>query len=133
MKDPKLIEALKLVQEVADDVEALDAEGALDAPIGEPSPEEVADLAGPPGGPEDMAAPQSPEDEALNLLRDIATGITRMADEIAPIEPPEEVEEPGEEEKGKDEGGEEPPALPSPDEEDDETVSGDTMPVATGA
>ena len=130
MKDPKLIEAQKLVQEVADDIETLDAEGALGVPPSVPSPEEVADLAGA-GAPEDLAAPETPEAEALNLLRDIATGIDRLADELAPIEPEEPIEPEGEKE-GEEKGEEEPPALPEP-EEDEGVVSGETMPVATGA
>jgi hypothetical protein len=132
MKDAKLIEAQKIVQEVADEMAELGASGALDMPGAEPSTDEVgggADF----GGSEDPGAgPEAPEDEALNLLRDIAGGIGRLADELAPIEPVEDAgEEPGEEE----EPGDEDPSLPEPTDDSDERepASGETMPVPSGA
>ena len=130
MKDAKLIEAQKIVQEVADEMAKLDASGALDTPGVEPFPDEAGDTTDL-GGPEDLAAgPEAPEDEALNLLRDIAGGIGRLANELAPIEPEEDENEGTDEKK---EPGEENPLLPEPTSDEIEPASGETMPVPSGA
>lgn len=84
-----------------------------------------------------MGAEGAPEDEALGLLRDIAAGISRLADELAPSEEigagDFDTEEPEEEEEEADEPkeDEEDEAGVPPVEDDDD--SDETMPVASGA
>ena len=108
------------------------AEGALPPP----SEDDVDDLPPEPG------AEGGPEDEALGLLRDIASGIGRLADEIAPVEELEGPSEGGEfggendefAEDDDDEDGtkkEDEPGVPPVDDDEDEFV--ETMPVASGA
>jgi hypothetical protein len=80
------------------------------------------------------AGEDMPEDEALQLLRNISAGIDRLASELAPVEAPEgeepEGEAPeGEEPEGDDEGGEDGSVPPVEDEDDFQ----ETMPVSTGA
>lgn len=85
------------------------------------------------------AAEGAPEDEALGLLRDIATGISRLADELAPIEAEAELELGAEGAEGAEheheeheEGEEEENEAGVPPVEDEDEFS-ETMPVATGA
>ena len=79
----------------------------------------------------------APEDEALQLLQQIAAGVTRLADEIAPApgveDEPEakldiEVEPKPEEKEEEDED-----RIPSPEDEEDYEDIPDKMPVGTGA
>lgn len=130
-----LVEALEnpdeLAAEVTNDTLADETGGEPDADMGSelppPPADELAELP-PEGG--------APEDEALGLLRDIAGGIDRLANELAPIEAgegefpgaePKEKEDEGEEgeEKDKDE-----PGVPPVTDDDDFS---ETMPVASGA
>ena len=136
-----------ICEEMADEIEQ-----GLTAPEGEGAPEAGAELP-PPGGDEmppmgdemppmggDEMGAENPEDEALNLLRDIAGGITRMADEIAPVEAPEGAEPEGElppdepegEEPEGEEGEEEGEGAAVPPVEDEDEFT-ETMPVSTGA
>lgn len=147
-----LVEALEndtdLAAEVTDatfggDEGAPGAEGALPPP----PEDEMNDLPPEPG-----MEGGAPEDEALGLLRDIAGGIDRLANELAPVEELEggEFGAPGEGAEG--EGGapfggakggegdeddekkkekEDEPGVPPVD--DDEDDFGETMPVASGA
>ena len=153
-KTKALVEALEndtdLAAEVTDATFGGGDEGAPgDAGALPPPPEdEMNDLPPEPG-----MEGGAPEDEALGLLRDIAGGIDRLANELAPVEDLEggEFGAPGEGAKG-DEGGEgapfggaegdeddddkkkkkedEPGVPPVDDDEDD---FGETMPVASGA
>ena len=101
-----------------------------------------ADLDAAPGG------EGAPEDEALGLLRDIAAGIARLADKVAPSEAPEdfggedsgagefggedEVEPTADSDEGvQGEEGEDEPGVPPVEDDDDEFE--DSMPVASGA
>ena len=133
-----LKETKAIVEEMGDELEQeLSAPGAEGAEMGAPGEEfppaegEMPPIEGdmPPG------EGGSPEDEALELLRTIATGIDRMAAEIAPIEA-----------EAEEELGEEPPMEPEGDFEDEEEGEGsavppvededeftETMPVPTGA
>jgi hypothetical protein len=127
-----LKETKAVVEEMADEIEQ-----GMTAP----GPEGAGDMGAPPpemGEPGEELPPVegempgeggSPEDEALNLLREIAGGITRMADELAPVAAEEEaeLEEPPVEEP---EGEEEASAVPPVEDEDD---FAETMPVPTGA
>lgn len=108
-------------------------EGALPPPPADELGAELPPEAGLEGG--------APEDEALGLLRDIAGGIDRLANELAPVEAPEGAEIPGEEggepkepagddDDDKDEEGKGEPGVPPVDEDDDFS---ETMPVSTGA
>lgn len=120
-------------------------EGALPPP----PTDEFGDMPGGPGGPEGLEG-GAPEDEALGLLRDIAAGVTRLADEIAPAaelgaeggfggpdgaEPPAGAGAPeggspvGDEGEKKEEDEE--PGVPPVEDDDDEF--NETMPVASGA
>jgi len=121
-------EALKkskaIIEEMEDDMQAAlgsDVGGAAaDAP---PSPAEGEEL------PPVTAGPDEPEDEALQLLRNISAGIDRLANEIAPVEgsPEEEAAETPEEEAAEQE---EETGVP-PVEDEDEFA--ETMPTPTGA
>ncbi|MGV0949175.1 MAG: hypothetical protein ACOYB3_00790 [Azonexus sp.] len=143
-----LVEALEddteLAAEITNDTfgggeggEAPGAEGALPPP----PEDELSDL--PPEAGMDGMEGGAPEDEALGLLRDIAAGIGRLADEIAPMEAPEGAEmggeeggepekPPGEDDDDKEgkEGKEDEPGVPPVEDDDD---FGETMPVASGA
>lgn len=82
-----LVEALENDTDLAAEVTnaALGDEGGQDAGSQLPPPpeDELSELPPEPG----MEGPGGgPEDEALGLLRDIASGIGRLADEIAPVE-----------------------------------------------
>lgn len=131
-----LVEALEHDTDLADEVtsatladtDGIGAEPGAEGELPPPPPEELeGDM---------MGAEGAPEDEALGLLRDIASGIGRLADEIAPLEAPEgpEMGEEGPEKEGEEDEGEEKkedePGVP-PVEDDDEFS--DTMPVASGA
>jgi hypothetical protein len=145
MKNQLLTESAKIIEalqggddELAAEVTsaALGDEAGGGEPTGELPPPPADELGAelPPEGMEGGA----PEDEALGLLRDIASGITRLADELAPVEanpeapegsPEEEASETPEEEAAEHKDKEEPGVPPVEDE--DEFNS--TMPVATGA
>ena len=140
MKNQLLDESKKIIEAMGGDDEQLAAEVTHDALAGDGAPaEEPAGELPPP--PEDELAGElppdgagAPEDEALGLLRDIAAGITRLADELAPVEAEAEVEleekPPGEEHPGEEEGKGEEPGVPPVEDEDEFS---ETMPVATGA
>ena len=126
-----LKETKALVEEMGEEIEqGLTAPGDEGAEgMGAPETGEPGAELPPPEG--DMLPGEggSPEDEALNLLREIAGGITRLADEVAPVEAEEEaeLEEPLPE---PEEEGEEASAVPPVEDEDD---FAETMPVPTGA
>jgi len=130
-----LNESKALLEEMGEEIEHPGA-----APAGEEFPGEVpgdtaGDLAGELPPPDEMGGGE-PEDEALQLLREIATGITRLADEMAPIAAEEEAEhaegaEHHEGEEPEPEPGEEAGVPPVKDEDEDDFQ--ETMPVSTGA
>lgn len=161
-----LVEALENDTDLAAEVTnaAIGDEGGDQGASGQlpPPPEdEMSDLPPEPGMEGGMEG--GPEDEALGLLRDIASGIGRLADEIAPVEElGGEFGAPGEGAEGAegDEGGEGGGAPPfggaeggdddegeeggkkkkktdepgvPPVEDDDDNEFGETMPVASGA
>lgn len=139
---PMNTEALKktkaLVEELEDDIQAaLGDEGGGAAADVPPPPAEGAEgeMGEEPPLPPVTAGEDQPEDEALQLLRNISTGIDRLANELAPVEAPEG-EEPGEEPEGEPEGeepeGEEGEDSAVPPVEDDDDFQ-ETMPVTTGA
>jgi hypothetical protein len=124
---PMNTEALKkskaLVEEMEDDIQATmgDVEGGGPAADVPPAEDDVEGELPPVTAGEDQ-----PEDEALQLLRNISAGIDRLANELAPVEAEEELEEePGEDDEHGDETG-----VP-PVEDNDEFQ--ETMPVSTGA
>lgn len=126
-----------ILEEIGDEIEKGDT-APVDADLPSPADSDMPSDATPPidGDAMDMPPAEAPEDEALNLLRDIASGITRLADELAPAGEPEELEEPEEPEEPEGEpedleGSEEPGSAVPPVEDEDEF--GETMPVATGA
>jgi hypothetical protein len=127
-------EALKktkaIVEEMGDELQAtMGDEGgsaAMDVPPPPAEGGEEGDL------PPVTAGPDEPEDEALQLLRNISMGIDRLANELAPAEAPEG-EMPGEDEKPPgedDEEGKEETGVPPVEDDDDFS---ETMPVSTGA
>lgn len=143
-KTKALVEALEDDTELAAEVTnaAIGDEGGAGEPMGDEGalPPPPADELGAELPPEAGLEGGAPEDEALGLLRDIAGGIDRLANELAPIEAPEgampgeeggEPEEPEGEEKD-DEGEEksEEPGVPPVEDDDD---FNETMPVASGA
>lgn len=124
-----------IVEAMADDLDIdLEEPGDIDHPAVPPPPEEGEEMD------LDSELPpvdaEEPEDEALQLLRSIATGIDRLAAELAPIEGEleelegEELENEGEELEKEGEELEKEGEIP-PVEDDDEFT--DAMPVSTGA
>ena len=136
MRNQLLDESKKIIEALGGDDEQLAAEVTHDALAGEtPSEEAAGELPPPPADDMGELPPEAgaPEDEALGLLRDIASGIDRLANELAPVEAEAEVEleeKPPGEEKPEGEEKKEEPGVP-PVEDEDEFA--DTMPVATGA
>lgn len=133
-KTRAIVEALEHDQNLADEVTnatLADTDGIDSAPeaeVGElppPPPEEMAD---------EMGAEGAPEDEALGLLRDIASGIGRLADELAPAEPPEDENFGKPEGEPEDDSEDDEDAIDPgvPPVEDDDDFS-ETMPVSSGA
>ena len=132
-KNNDLSKALSVLEELEDNFAATAPEADGAATPGEPEgAPEVGDLGDEP--PVDAGAP---EDEALQLLQQIAAGVTRLADEIAPApgveDEPEakldiEVEPKPEEKEEEDED-----RIPSPEDEEDYEDIPDKMPVGTGA
>lgn len=137
---------------VEPDLEKAGAEGALPPPpadeLGGEMGGEGPAMMGPEAGLEGGLGGEAPEDEALSLLRDIAAGVTRLADEVAPAAemgaemgaelgaeagapPKPEGKEGKEGEEGKDKEGKEEPGVPPVEDDDDEF--NETMPVASGA
>ena len=145
MKKNLLSESKAIIEALSDGAgdEALAAE-ITDKTLGgdEVGDESASELPPPPAEGEEMPGegmpPEggAPEDEALGLLRDIATGIDRLANELAPIEAEAETELKSEEFEGaeasekEEEVEDEEPGVPPVEDEDDFT---ETMPVATGA
>jgi hypothetical protein len=128
---PMNIEALKKIKAIVEEMED-DMQAALGDEAGGPA----GDVPPPPieGGEEELppvtAGPEEPEDEALQLLRNISAGIDRLANELAPAEAPEgEVPEKGKPGEEK-EPGEEETGVPPVEDEDEFS---ETMPVSTGA
>jgi hypothetical protein len=131
-----LKESKTIVEEMGDELDTeLSAPGGAEGNPGEELPPPATTDEMPPMG-DEMPPGEggSPEDEALNLLREIAGGITRLADEIAPIAAEEEAEIEGEAEPlpDEDEGEGDKKDIAVPPVEDEDEFS-ETMPVPTGA
>jgi hypothetical protein len=132
-------EALKktkaIVEAMEDDLQAAlgDEGGGAASDVPPPPGEGEGEMGEEPPLPPVTAGEDQPEDEALQLLRNISVGIDRLANELAPAEAPEGEEPEGEEPEGEEpegEGDEGDGSVP-PVEDDDDFQ--ETMPVQTGA